>query len=116
MVCPTSTGRGDGEIRPSVTASKKSIAAVADAAAIVPVKSGTGVPSHVIPSPDVPKELRLQFVADRLICAASKAGMLDFRAERCAALVSLFRAPQRTNQPPRPTLSGVEADAALRRK
>jgi hypothetical protein len=34
-----------------VTASKKSIAAVAEATATVPAKSGTGVPSHVITSP-----------------------------------------------------------------
>jgi hypothetical protein len=62
-------GREGCEIRPMVTASKKSIAAVADATAMVLVKSNTGVPSHVIPGADVSGELRLQFVGGGLICA-----------------------------------------------
>ena len=57
---------------PQVTASRKSIAAVADPTAIARVKSDTGVPSPVISRTDVSEKMRLQFVGGRLICASIK--------------------------------------------
>ena len=48
-----------GAIRPTVTASKKSITAAVDATAQVLAKS-TGVPFHAIPDGDLPGRLRLQ--------------------------------------------------------
>ena len=69
-VWPAAMVREDGDMRPRVTASKNSIAAAADATAIVRVKSDTGVPSHVIPSTEFFEKIRFQFVRGRLNCAS----------------------------------------------
>ena len=83
-VWPAAMVREDGDMRPRVTASKNSIAAAADATAIVRVKSDTGVPSHVIPSTEFFEKMRFQFVRGRLNCASiGRTNRRSCRQEGC---------------------------------